>query len=179
MSEHEQNIEKLKAIFESNIKPLVERQGSSVEFVSFDGSTVFVRASGRVDASVIRRAALGIIRNHMPDVTAVEDAASASASAVTDTAAGGSSWSSEQLQRIQDLFDSTINPALAGHGGFAKPLDVRGDKLYIQVGGGCQGCGMASVTVKQGIESIIRQHWPEIHEVIDTTDHASGTNPYY
>jgi Fe/S biogenesis protein NfuA len=47
------------------------------------------------------------------------------------------------------------------------------------LGGGCRGCGMVDVTLKQGIEKLIRQNIPEISEIYDTTDHASGTNPYY
>ena len=87
--------------------------------------------------------------------------------------------SDELMTKVQELIDSTINPAVAGHGGFVQLLDVKENKVYIQMGGGCQGCGAADITLKAGIERLIREEIPEIEEVLDTTDHSSGTNPYY
>ena len=65
------------------------------------------------------------------------------------------------------------------HGGNVTLIEVKDGRAYIEMGGGCQGCGMASVTLKQGIEVSVREAVPEIQEVIDVTDHAEGTNPYY
>jgi len=58
-------------------------------------------------------------------------------------------------------------------------LEVKENMVYVQMGGGCQGCGMADVTLKQGVEIAIRSEIPEVGEIMDTTDHASGDNPYY
>jgi Fe/S biogenesis protein NfuA len=80
---------------------------------------------------------------------------------------------------VQHVLDEQINPAVADHGGFVVLLDVKGDTAYIELGGGCQGCGMANVTLKQGVEVMIQRAVPEIKHVIDSTDHASGSNPYY
>lgn len=88
-------------------------------------------------------------------------------------------WDNPKAQQIQQLIDEQINPAVAAHGGHIELLDVADDVIYIEMGGGCQGCGMANVTLKQGVESMIQEAFPEIKQVIDTTDHASGTNPYY
>jgi Fe-S cluster biogenesis protein NfuA len=86
----------------------------------------------------------------------------------------------EQIKmKVQRVLDTQINPGVAGHGGLVSLLDVRGNAIYIKMGGGCQGCGMASVTLKQGIEQSIRHHVPEVGDIFDTTDHASGQNPYY
>ena len=87
--------------------------------------------------------------------------------------------SEDLAAKVQELIDSTINPAVAGHGGFVQLMDVKDNKVYIQMGGGCQGCGAADVTLKAGIERLIKEELPEIEEVLDSTDHASGTNPYY
>ena len=87
--------------------------------------------------------------------------------------------SDELMTKVQGLIDSTINPAVAGHGGFVQLVDVKDNRVYIQMGGGCQGCGAADVTLKAGIERLIKEELPEIEEVLDSTDHASGTNPYY
>jgi Fe/S biogenesis protein NfuA len=81
--------------------------------------------------------------------------------------------------RVQELIDTMINPAVAGHGGFVELVDVQDSRVYLQMGGGCQGCGAADVTLKQGIERLIKEEIPEVAEVLDATDHAAGTNPYY
>ena len=87
---------------------------------------------------------------------------------------------SEDLKtKVQELIDSMINPAVAGHGGFVELLDVKDNKVYLQMGGGCQGCGAADITLKQGIERLIKEEIPEVAEVLDATDHSAGTNPYY
>src|SRR3954465_10862324 len=82
-------------------------------------------------------------------------------------------------QRVMQVIAEQINPAIAAHGGSAELVAVEEDVAYVRLGGGCVGCGMASVTLGQGIEVAILQAVPEVRQVIDVTDHASGTNPYY
>ncbi|MBI4455749.1 MAG: NifU family protein [Acidobacteria bacterium] len=82
-------------------------------------------------------------------------------------------------KKIQELFDAQINPGVATHGGWVELIDVKDNNVYLRMGGGCQGCGMADVTLKQGIEALIREKVPEVWQVLDVTDHAGGTNPYY
>jgi Fe/S biogenesis protein NfuA len=87
---------------------------------------------------------------------------------------------SEELKvKVQELIDTMINPAIAGHGGYVDLIDVQDNRVYLQMGGGCQGCGAADITLKSGIERLIKDELPEVVEVLDTTDHASGANPYY
>ena len=87
---------------------------------------------------------------------------------------------SEELKsKVQELIDTMINPAIAGHGGYVDLIDVQDSRVYLQMGGGCQGCGAADITLKSGIERLIKDELPEVTEVLDTTDHASGANPYY
>ena len=80
---------------------------------------------------------------------------------------------------IRDLLDRQINPAVAQHGGFVELIDVRRNNVYLRLGGGCQGCGAADVTLKQGIAKAIRELAPLVGEILDTTDHAAGRNPFY
>jgi len=80
---------------------------------------------------------------------------------------------------VQEVLDTEINPNIASHGGFISLVDVKEQIAYIQLGGGCQGCGMADVTLKQGVIVAIKKAVPEISEVLDVTDHAGGSNPYY
>jgi Fe/S biogenesis protein NfuA len=87
--------------------------------------------------------------------------------------------SGEVPQRVLQVLNEEINPAIAAHGGFAELVAVEDDVAYVRMGGGCQGCGLAAVTLTQGIEVAILDAVPEIEKVIDVTDHASGTNPFY
>lgn len=88
-------------------------------------------------------------------------------------------WGDPKAKAVQEVIDTQINPGVAMHGGHVTLLDVKDDTAYIALGGGCQGCGMADVTLKQGIEVLIKQAVPEIKQIVDTTDHAGGTNPFY
>ena len=81
--------------------------------------------------------------------------------------------------KVQQILEDQVNPAVASHGGFVSLIDVKDNNVYLQLGGGCQGCGMADVTLKQGIEVMIKEAVPEIEGVFDVTDHAGGDNPYY
>ncbi len=104
-----------------------------------------------------------------------------------DTGAGGGLqinnpnpvWRDPLALRVQEIIDHQINPGVGSHGGWVELLGVRENKAFIRLGGGCQGCGMADVTLKQGIETMIFAGAPEITQVIDETDHAAGENPYY
>lgn len=83
-------------------------------------------------------------------------------------------------ERVRYVLQTEVNPQIAAHGGNATLVEITGDNVVIlRLGGGCHGCGMADVTLKQGIEQTLRAHFPEITAVRDATDHASGHNPYY
>lgn len=84
------------------------------------------------------------------------------------------------LERINYILAAEINPSLASHGGRVSVLELRADgAVVLQFGGGCQGCGMKDVTLKQGVEKTLLARVPELTAVIDATDHAAGTQPYY
>ncbi len=82
-------------------------------------------------------------------------------------------------EKVEQLLQEQINPALAAHGGFAELKGIDGDKAYVTMGGGCQGCAVSAMTLRDGIARSITEAIPEITEVIDTTDHAAGENPFY
>tara|TARA_B100001996_G_scaffold329635_1_gene277421 strand:- start:71 stop:697 length:627 start_codon:yes stop_codon:yes gene_type:complete len=85
----------------------------------------------------------------------------------------------EFAEKVQEVLEKQINPAIASHGGAAQLIGVEGTDIYLKLGGGCQGCGMAQVTLTQGIEASLRNALPEIGNIIDATDHAAGDNPYF
>tara|TARA_Y100000588_G_scaffold127149_1_gene139362 strand:- start:3222 stop:3806 length:585 start_codon:yes stop_codon:yes gene_type:complete len=82
-------------------------------------------------------------------------------------------------EKVQQIIDEKINPQIASHGGTLTLLDVKDNRAFVKFGGGCQGCGMADVTLKQGVEVLIKESCPEIEEILDVTDHADGRNPYF
>jgi Fe/S biogenesis protein NfuA len=86
---------------------------------------------------------------------------------------------SELAQRVLRVLDDQVNPSIAMHGGHADLVAVEQGVVYVRLSGGCQGCGLASVTLSQGIEVALRDSVPEVVSVVDVTDHASGANPYY
>ena len=88
-------------------------------------------------------------------------------------------WVDELSKAVAEIIASEVNPVVASHGGHVDLIGVDDGKAIIAFGGGCQGCGMVDVTLKQGVEVMIKDNVPEISEVIDATDHAAGTNPFY
>lgn len=81
--------------------------------------------------------------------------------------------------QVQRLLDTELNPAVAAHGGMISLVGVKKKDVYLSFGGGCHGCGMVDVTLKQGVEARIRELIPDVGAVIDVTDHSAGENPFY
>lgn len=92
---------------------------------------------------------------------------------------GESEPTGDLADRVKHVLATRVNPAVASHGGQITLVDVDGSDIYLELGGGCQGCGMARVTLKQGVEKMLREEIPDLGQVLDVTDHAAGTNPYY
>ena len=80
---------------------------------------------------------------------------------------------------VQQVLDDEINPGVAAHGGRVSLVDVQDTRVVVRMGGGCQGCGQAALTLKEGVVSTLTRRIPAISEVVDATDHAAGENPYY
>ena len=82
-------------------------------------------------------------------------------------------------QRVREVLDSQVNPSIAAHGGQIDLVDVKDTDIYLEMSGGCQGCAMSRMTLRQGVERMLREEVPEITAVHDVTDHAGGSNPYF
>lgn len=82
------------------------------------------------------------------------------------------------IRQIEKILDEQVRPSLASHGGNIEVIDYDNDILFIKLSGGCQGCSSSTTTVKDGVERLLKQKFPEIKELRDLTDHDSGTNPY-
>ena len=81
--------------------------------------------------------------------------------------------------KIQSLLDEKVNPSVASHGGRIDLVDYVNRRVYIRMSGGCQGCSSSMMTLKEGVQKAIIEAFPKVKEIIDTTDHTSGSNPYY
>jgi Fe/S biogenesis protein NfuA len=81
--------------------------------------------------------------------------------------------------QVQRLLDDEVNPGVAAHGGRVTLVDVQDGRVVVEFGGGCQGCGMANVTLREGVAATLRRALPEITEVVDATDHEAGETPYH
>ena len=82
-------------------------------------------------------------------------------------------------EQVAKVFDEQVNPMVARHGGRVELIDVQDAVVMLRMGGGCQGCGMADVTLRQGIEGMLAQLVPDVRGIVDITDHTSGSNPYF
>jgi Fe/S biogenesis protein NfuA len=81
-------------------------------------------------------------------------------------------------ERIQGILENHVNPGVAAHGGSVSLVDIQDSRVYVRLNGGCQGCGQAGDTIKHSVADTLKQFIPEITEVLDATDHASGSSPY-
>lgn len=99
--------------------------------------------------------------------------------AATVTSTGGAGLSGPLAEKVQGVFDALINPRIAAHGGAVELVDVADDVIYVRMTGGCQGCAASALTLRQGIERMVREEIPEVRDIVDLTDHEAGVNPYY
>ena len=137
-------------------------------FQEFKDGKVVLEFQG--SASRFKDGITNILRHYVPEVVAVVDHREAKPKPGLGTPNG---------RAVAELLETQINPAVAMHGGYIALVDVDEDTVYIRLEGGCQGCGMADVTLKQGVEVEIKRAVPDIAHVLDVTDHEGGDNPYY
>lgn len=97
----------------------------------------------------------------------------------TVTSTGGAGLSGPLAERVQAVFDELVNPRIAAHGGAVELVDVADDVIYVRMTGGCQGCAASALTLRQGIDRMVREEIPEVRDIVDLTDHEAGVNPYY
>ena len=97
----------------------------------------------------------------------------------TGAAAPPAAPTGDLAEKVRLLLDEQVNPSIASHGGRIELVDVKGTEVYMEMTGGCQGCAMSRMTLRQGVEKMIRQNVPEVTVIHDVTDHAAGENPFY
>ena len=161
-------VAEISELIDTRIRPAATQGGGDVVLRGYDSGMVYVEFKG--SAFALKGGVENMLRHYVPEVVGVADWRDALPKPGLDT---------PEAVAIQGLLESSINPSVASHGGHISLIDVDGPRAYIRMEGGCQGCGMADVTLKQGVQAEIQKLVPTIREVLDVTDHAGGTNPYY
>ncbi|MEE8496732.1 MAG: NifU family protein [Xanthomonadales bacterium] len=154
--------------------PLVERLFglAGVAHVLVAGNVLTIGKKGSVSWDSLRSEVGTVIRTQLlTGVRAILEAPRPSSP--------GNRNDDEIREVVQDLLDRETNPSIASHGGKISIIEVKDRNLFIEMSGGCQGCAASQVTLRQGFELMVRRVAPEVVDIIDATDHTSGTNPFY
>jgi Fe/S biogenesis protein NfuA len=154
--------------YELAFAPLADKAEDWVEERHGDLAVIFPKIdTGKLDGATLELTEQGLAMNNpnSPAPPTIE--------------APAGDLSGPLVDRVQQVIEEQVNPAIAAHGGGAELVSVDGTIAYLRLFGGCQGCGLAQVTLKQGIERILLESIPELSQVVDVTDHASGDHPYY
>ncbi len=162
--------EQILDLLETRIRPVAKDQGGQVEFVGFNESAGRVHLSLSGSAINLLGGIQTMLRHYVPEVGEVVNHDQWIPKPGLDTDEG---------RAVQEILDNEINPGVASHGGNVTLIDIAEHTAYVEFGGGCHGCGMVDLTLKQGVEARIMEAVPSIIAVMDTTDHAEGTNPYF
>jgi len=155
-------------LIETRIRPAATQGGGDIKLRGFEKGVVYIEFVGA--AAQMQSGVENMLRHYIPEVERVADWRDAIPKPGMDT---------DEARAIQEVLETRINPSVAGHGGHISLIDVDDARAYIRMEGGCQGCGMANVTLKEGVVVEIQKVVPTIREVLDVTDHAGGSNPYY
>ena len=157
----------------------MEAEGGDVLFRGLDDGTLRLEIAGSGFSSPVFTLQVRIentFKHYLPDIGHIEFVRPRPD---PPRATDGAGLAGPAARAVQRLLDESINPAVAAHGGSIALVEVRDNAAYIRLEGGCQGCGMSEVTLRQGVESAILAQVPEITEVHDVTDHGAGDNPFY
>jgi len=172
---HAGGVRRFASVDEASGSPLAEAifaiPGAGVAEVIVSGNLVTVVKRSATPWQVVGKAVGQAIRAAVASGQAVAPKPAAVVAAVADDDA--------LYERVADLFARQVNPMVAGHGGRVELIDVQDAVVMVRMAGGCQGCGMADVTLRQGIEAMLHQEVPEVKGIVDITDHAAGSNPYF
>ncbi len=154
--------------YELAFVPLEDRGEDWVEERHGDLAVIFPKVdTGKLDGATLEMSDQGLAMNNP------------NSPAPPEITAPAGDLSGPLVDRINQVLTEQVNPAIAAHGGGTELVSVDGTIAYLRLFGGCQGCGLAQVTLKQGIEKILLESIDDLTQVVDVTDHASGDNPYY
>jgi len=166
---------KIQELLDDRIRPILIARGGDLLFQRFTDGIVTLQILGSPGASVpIKRNIQNMISHYIPDVLDVQ-----LVTTPTEIDLVGRDETSDPAAGMQQLLDEQINPAVRGHDGFIRLIDVKDNIAYVQFEGRCQGCAMSEVTLRQGVEVMAKEWDPRIVGIVDVTDHSDGTDPYF
>ena len=169
---------RVETLLEERIRPTVRARGGDLRLRGIEHRTVMLEFDGSPGAFLPMKPRVEeLLTAEAPEVDGVEFVARPDGAVSVPSRKGESGPSDPSA--VQALLDELINPAVAAHGGRIRLTGLERGAVKIRLEGRCQGCGLAEVTVRQGIERILRERVAGITAVVDETDHDAGTNPYY
>jgi len=163
LDESDPIVGEINELIETRIRPAATQGGGDIKLRGYKEGVVYIEFVG--GAAQMQSGVENMLKHYIPEVVSVADWRDAIPKPGLET---------EEGRAIQEVLETRINPSVAGHGGRISLIDVDGARAYIRMEGGCQGCGMASVTLKEGVVVEIQKVVPTIREVLDVTDHAGG-----
>ena len=164
-------IRKIEELVSERLRPVAAERGGDLRVETIADGVVIFEISGSPGATIsLRPQITSLIRHYVRGDLEVEFRTTDSRDVVEDRSV---------FERVSALLEDRINPAISAHNGKVQLSRIEKDVAYIRLEGGCQGCAMAEVTVRQGVEVLIREAVPEIISVVDETDHALGTQPFF
>ncbi len=166
-------VDRVTSALEGSVLPSVIARGGGVRVLAVENGVATLEVSGSPGASVplISRIEV-LIRAAVPEVTRVRVVGPGGKSPRT-------SVRGNLAERVRRVLDAEINPTIAAHRGRVALVEVDEGWVRIRLEGGCQGCSLAEVTLRQGIEPLLRARVPEMVGLVDVTDHEAGTDPFY
>ena len=166
-------VDRVTAALAASVFPSVIARGGEVHVLTVEDGIVLLAVNGSPGATLPLIARIErLIRAAVPEVTGVQLVGD-------DNPASHGTIHGDFADRVRRILDTEINPTIAAHRG--RVVLVEADKGWVRVRleGGCQGCSLAEVTLRQGIEPLLRARIPEIVGLVDVTDHGAGTEPFF
>ncbi|HTE80697.1 MAG TPA: NifU family protein, partial [Reyranella sp.] len=164
--------DKIAAALQASILPSVIARGGEIRVLGVEDGTVTLEIGGSPGASLpLLRRIEQLVRNAVPEIARVR--------LVGPSVNAQETRSGDLADRVRDILDREINPVIAAHRGHATLIEIDGGWVRLRLDGGCQGCSLAEVTLRQGIEPLLRERVPGIVGLTDLTDHQAGRDPYY
>ena len=161
------------AALQASVLPSVVARGGEIRVLGIDNGMVILEMTGSPGAALPLRARIeALIRHAVPEVAAVRMVGPGA-----EPPAGGAAGDFEDL--VRTVLDREVNPVIAAHRGHASLVAVEEGWVRLRLEGGCQGCSLAEVTLRQGIEPMLRARVPGIVGLVDVTDHQAGREPFY
>lgn len=166
-------VDKVNSVLERSARPSIIARGGGIRALAVEDGVATLEMSGSPGAVVPLASRIeALIRAAVPEVTRVRIVGSGADSPV-ETPGG------DFTDRVRRVLDAEINPTIAAHGGHVALVEVDHGWVRIRLEGGCQGCSLAEVTLRQGIEPMLRARFPDMVGLIDVTDHGAGTAPFF